>query len=290
MMVRDVSAKGGGHDSGSARTAAHGDGPTHAMILAAGFGTRLRPLTDTLPKPLVPVCERPLISYAFAQLQPTAVQQVVVNVSYRAPQLEAYLQACHVPPPQVHLSQEPQPLETGGGIVQALPHLGRNAFFVMNSDVICLEGSRAILPHLWSCWDDEEMDILLLLVPLSHAMGYEGEGDFYCLPEGTLRRVTEGEAPGSGTSKQRSASRHDPYVFTGIQLMHPRALAQEVPGKFSLNRVYDRYLGSDEGASRMRGVVHDGMWLHVGDPAALAAAEAYLRRADSALQHEVHEA
>ncbi len=232
-----------------------------AIILAAGLGLRMRPLTDKLPKPLVPVLGKPLIDYSLDFVQSAGIEQAVVNASYLADALVAHLQKrAH---PHVTISREAEPLETGGGIREALPHLGAAPFLSVNSDTICVNGRAHAVERLRKAWDDARMDALLLVHPLERVTGYEGPGDFFVSDSGMIRR--RGEAAGA------------PYVFTGIQLLHPRFF-QGCPatGAFSLNVLYNRGMSKDGTLARVFALPHDGGWLHVGDPAGLAAAETYL--------------
>lgn len=236
---------------------------THGMVLAAGLGSRMRPLTNDIPKPMVPVAGRRLIDYAFDQLAAQHIAHGVVNSSYLADKLEAYVSSLSLPF-TLHISHEPERLETGGGIAQALAFLGRAPFCVLNSDTICVDlpGQVPALSRLAERWDDAAMDALLLLHPTEKALGYDGPGDFELLPEGYVQR--------------RVANARAPYVFTGVQLLHPRLFSHAPSGAFSMNVLYDESRQPDGSLTRVHGMVHQGDWLHVGDPAGLAAAEAYL--------------
>ncbi|NBX02810.1 MAG: nucleotidyltransferase family protein [Alphaproteobacteria bacterium] len=230
---------------------------TRAMVLAAGLGTRMRPLTDVMPKPLVPVAGKPLIDRTLDFLAGAGVTDAVVNSFYKAEMLEAYL-AKRTAAPRITISREEELLETGGGIKKALPLLGGKPFFIANSDVICIDGKTPALHRLQAAWDDARMDVLLLLHPVASAVGYDGKGDFFLREDGTPRR--------------RTADETAPYVFTGVQILHPRLFADSPDGAFSLNVLFNRALE----ARRIATLVHDGKWLHVGDPAGVAAAEAEL--------------
>lgn len=238
--------------------------PERAIILAAGLGLRMRPLTDRLPKPLVPVAGRPLVDYSLDFVAAAGIADVVINASYRADQLEAHVRICTHP--RVHVSREETPLETGGGIRQALPWLGSMPFVSINSDVICLNTGGHALHRLREAWDDACMDALLLLHPVERALGYDGPGDFFLAPDGALRR--RGDRPRA------------PYVFAGIQLLHPRFFVGcPESGPFSLNLLYNRGVQPDGTLHRVRGLLHTGDWLHVGDLAGLERAEAYFSAA-----------
>ena len=222
-----------------------------AMILAAGLGTRMRPLTDHLPKPLITVAGTPLVDYALNWLGASGINDVVVNSFYKADLLEAHLaKRSH---PTIQISREDPLLETGGGIKKALPLLGMQPFFSLNSDTICLDGKTSAIARMTQAWDDASMDALLLLHLVKDAIGYQGPGDFFLGDNGTLRR--------------RGNEASAPLVFTGVQLIHPRLFANSPEGAFSLNVLYNRDL------SRVKGLTHDGHWLHIGTPDERATAE-----------------
>jgi MurNAc alpha-1-phosphate uridylyltransferase len=219
------------------------------MVLAAGLGTRLRPITDTVPKPLVEINGRSLIDHAIDRLALAGVERVVVNVHYKAAMIAAHL--ARRDHPQIELSREAELLDTGGGVARALALLGE-AFFVVNSDVFWLDGREAALLRLAGDFDREAMDAVLLLQRTATAVGYEGTGDYFLDVRGNPRRRREAEAA--------------PYLFAGIQLLH-RRLFDGAPGRaFSLVRLFDRA----EAAGRLSAIVHDGEWYHVGTPEGLA--------------------
>jgi MurNAc alpha-1-phosphate uridylyltransferase len=231
-----------------------------AIVLAAGFGTRMRPLTDHLPKPLIAVAGITLLDRALDWLAASGVEQAIVNSHYKAELLEAHLAGrIH---PHIAISREDTVLETGGGILQALPWLGQEMFIAVNGDVICLDGKTPALQRLQQHWGGETMDALLLVHPVAQAIGYDGAGDFWVEGGGTLRRRMDAPAA--------------PYVFTGIQLLHPRLFAGAPSGAFSLNTLYNRAMKVDGTLSRVRAIIHDGHWLHVGDPQGLHEAERFL--------------
>jgi len=220
------------------------------MVLAAGLGTRLRPVTETVPKPLVEVNGRALIDHAIDRLALAGVERVVVNTHYKAAMMAAHL--ARRDHPRIELSEEAELLDTGGGVARALPWLGE-AFFVVNSDVFWLDGKEFALLRLASAFDPASMDAVLLLQRRVTAIGYEGDGDFFLDPAGRPRRRREREVA--------------PYLFAGIQLLH-RRLFDELPGPiFSLVRLFDHA----EAAGRLGAIVHDGEWYHVGTPEGLAA-------------------
>lgn len=232
-----------------------------AILLAAGLGKRMRPLTDVMPKPLVPVAGKPLVDHALDWFAHAGVHEVVVNSHYKAEMLEAHL-AKRQGPPIIKISREESLLETGGGIRQALPLLGSAPFFSANSDVMCIDGKTPALQRLQASWDDKMMDALLLLHPVERAVGYDGKGDFF-IDGGQVRR--------------RDPHERAPYVFTGVQMLHPRLFAQAPEGAFSLNRLYDQAMSFGVGKEpRLHAIVHDGDWLHVGDPAGVTKAEDWL--------------
>jgi len=265
--------------------------PKKAMIMAAGLGTRMRPLTETMPKPLVKVSGKPLIDYALDFLSASGVFEVVINSHYFAEMLEAHLQQYiesslrgaesdeaipknkerkeWIASPsarndektnvRITISREDEVLETGGGIKKALPMIGNNLpFFVLNADVICVDSAPPALARLAQNFDAEKMDAILLLHEVKKAVGYAGKGDFFIKEYGGLRRRTENETA--------------PYVFTGIQIIHPRLFANSPDGKFSLNELYNRDL------TRIGAIIHNGDWLHVGSLSELAEAENYFTK------------
>jgi N-acetyl-alpha-D-muramate 1-phosphate uridylyltransferase len=222
------------------------------MVLAAGLGTRMRPITDRIPKPLVPVGGKPLIDHAIDRLAEAGVKRVVVNLHYKADMVARHLEARRTP--SIALSREDELLETGGGILKALPLLD-DMFYVVNSDVLWLDGKTAALRRLARAWDPARLDAVLLLQRTTTALGYEGPGDFFLDPLGVLRRRREREVA--------------PHLFAGVQILHRRLFDGRPPGKFSLNPLWDRAIA----AGRLAAIVHDGEWYHIGTPAGLALAE-----------------
>ena len=229
--------------------------PKTAMVLAAGLGTRLRPISDTVPKPLVEIGGRALLDHAIDRLALAGVERVVVNIHFKAEVMAAHLAGRHQP--AIEMSREPELLETGGGVARALPRLGE-WFFVVNSDVFWLDGKDPALRRLAAAFDPDRLDAVLLLQRTVTAVGYEGSGDYFLDPLGTPRRRREREIA--------------PYLFSGVQLLHRRLFDGIVEPRFSLNRVYDRA----ERAGRLRALVHDGEWYHIGTPEGLAATRARL--------------
>lgn len=231
--------------------------PAKAMILAAGLGTRMKPVTDTLPKPLVKVDGKPLIDHAIDRLEAIGVGEIVVNTHYLAEQMEDHLNGRKSP--VIQISHEETLLDTGGGIANALPHLGGDPFFAVNSDAFWLNGPYDALERMVATWNEETMDGLLLLHSTVDAYGYTGVGDF-CAPQGdaVLTRRPEGEV--------------SPWLFTGVQILHPRLFDGAQKGAFSMNVLYDRAIE----AGRLHGAIHDGEWFHVGTPEGLEEAETYM--------------
>lgn len=228
-----------------------------AMVLAAGLGTRMRPLTDTRPKPLVEVNGRALIDYGFDRLRAAGVTRAVVNVHYFPEQIENWA-ARQSHPPVLISDERGEILDTGGGIARALPLLGDDAFFVLNSDSFWLDGQVPALERLRANWHGGRMDCLLLLCPLARTVGYDGRGDFVCHGTGQLQRSRDaaGEA----------------LAYIGGYLVSPRLFTDAPSGRFSMNLLWDRAMAQ----GRLHGIVHDGLWLHVGTPDAIALAEAAL--------------
>lgn len=227
------------------------------MVLAAGLGLRMLPITLTTPKPLIPLAGRTMLDRALDALTAHGVEQVIVNAHHLADVLARHLDGRRRPP--IRLCIEAARLETGGGVRNALPLLGSEPFFVLNGDVLWQDGSQPSLDTLAAGWDDAQMDALLLLHPLATALGYEGDGDFHRRGDGRLLRRRDGKTA--------------PFLFAGLQILHPRLLAGSPEGAFSLNLLYDRAMAQ----GRLYGVEHGGRWCHVGTPADIPVAEAFLR-------------
>jgi len=227
------------------------------MVLAAGFGTRLRPITDSLPKPMVPLRGRTLVDRALDRLEAVGVKTAVVNLHHLGDQLEAHLKKRNRP--EILFSPEAEILETGGGVKKALPLLGDEPFYAVNGDVCWLDGKIPALKRLAAAWNDETMDALLLNQPITTAVGYDGwVGDFIMDSFGRLRRRREREVA--------------PFIFAGVQILHPRLFAGAPEGAFSLNLLYNKAIE----AGRLWGLRHDGEWYHIGTPEGLAEVEAEL--------------
>ena len=229
------------------------------MVLAAGYGKRMRPLTETIPKPLVRLAGRPLIDHVLDRLAEAGVRQAVVNVHYLAHMLEAHLRG-HAGPLEIAISDEREALrDTGGGVKKALDQLGPEGFFVHNSDSLWIEKGERNLARLAAMWAPERMDALLLLAETEDSLGYSGAGDFLMDEHARLRRRTEDETA--------------PHVFAGVSIAHPRLFADSPEGTFSLNPRWDRAITR----GRLFGATLKGEWMHIGTPEALEAAERRLR-------------
>lgn len=230
-------------------------GPKSAMVLAAGLGTRLRPVTDHLPKPLIEVAGQTLLDHAIDRLATAGVERVVVNLHYKGELIAAQL--ARRSRPRIELSREETLLETGGGVKRALSLLG-DFFFVVNGDILWLDGLTPTLRRLAGAFNPKKMDAVLLLQRTVTAIGYEGRGDYFLDPAGIPRRRCEREIA--------------PYIFAGIQILHRRLFDGVDDAVFSLKRLYDRA----EDAGRLAAIVHDGEWFHVGTPDGLDCTRARL--------------
>lgn len=231
-----------------------------AMILAAGLGKRMRPLTATQPKPLVRVAGKSLIDHALDKLESAGIGNAVVNVHYLADALEGHFKA-RTRAPKILVSDERELLlETGGGMAKAAPLLP-DPFFCLNSDNIWLDGPNDVFSELSQAWDPVRMDALLLLVPHPRALNYRGEGDFHLDAEGRVTRRKRGHVA--------------PFIYTGIQLVSHRLLREAPEGPFSTNLLWNRAIEED----RLYGVSHTGLWFEVGDPGAIRPTEEWMARA-----------
>ena len=233
--------------------------PRTAMVLAAGLGTRMRPLTDKKPKPLVEVGSKALLDHMLDRLADAGVETAVVNVHYLAEQIERHVAARKTP--RIVISDErAEILGTGGGVVKALPHLGSSPFFHVNSDSIWIEGVTPNLTRLAAAFDPATMDALLLLAPTAGSIGYGGRGDFMMAPDSRLtRREERGVAP---------------FVYAGVAILSPAMFKGAPQGSFSLTTLFDR--AAETG--RLHGLRLDGLWMHVGTPEAIADTEAAIRK------------
>ncbi|WP_277968487.1 nucleotidyltransferase family protein [Sphingomonas echinoides] len=233
--------------------------PKTAMVMAAGLGKRMRPLTATRPKPLVVVNGRALIDHVFDRLRAGGIERAVVNVHYLADTLEAHLRN-RVSGIDVVVSDErKQLMETGGGIVQARDLIGSDPFLVVNSDNLWVDGPSDAIRMLAARWDDEKMDALLLMVPLARANHHAGQGDF--------RLAADGKIIG-----RRQPGKLAPFVYTGVQILSPRVIADWPEGPFSTMLFWERAIA----AGRAYGLVHQGLWFDVGTPAAVGKTEVML--------------
>ncbi|MGI8853404.1 MAG: nucleotidyltransferase family protein [Methyloceanibacter sp.] len=232
-----------------------------AMVLAAGLGERMRPLTLQMPKPLVPLVGKTLLDHVLDRLASAGVKTAIVNVHYLPDQLEAHVQGREGQPPEIVISDERGVLlNTGGGVVKALPLLGPGPFFINNADSVWSEGAAPALTRMLRKWNPERMDSLLLLAPLTTSIGYGGKGDFTMAPDGRLTRRGEGEVV--------------PFAFAGVSLCDASLFENAPQGPFSLNLLWDRALAK----GRLYGMRLDGRWMHVGTPEALAEAETLFER------------
>jgi MurNAc alpha-1-phosphate uridylyltransferase len=230
--------------------------PETAMVLAAGLGERMRPLTLNTPKPLLEVGGKTLIDWTLDRFAAGGISNIVVNSFYKADMLERHLQTRD--DVKIHISRETERLETGGGIAKALPMLGDKPFYVANSDSVWLDGPTPALDRLARTWDSERMDVLLLLMSAPRSDFYEGQGDFLMDPTGALTFRPE-----------RIVT---PYVYAGLHICAPTLFADAPEGYFRLTDLWRRA----EEAGRLFGLVHDGAWFHVGTPDALEAADSQL--------------
>ena len=228
--------------------------PKHAMVLAAGLGTRMRPFNGRVPKPLVPVGGKALIDYVLDRLAAQGVERTVVNVHHLADQIERHL-ADRKRPKIIISDERGELLGTGGGVVKALPKLGDGPFFHVNSDTIWIDGVRPNLARLADAFDPKRMDALLLLATTASSIGYTGRGDFSMAADGRLTRRGEREVV--------------PFVYAGAAILTPAFFAGAPAGAFSMSPLFDRAAE----AGRLCGLRLEGVWMHVGTPEAIAAAE-----------------
>jgi MurNAc alpha-1-phosphate uridylyltransferase len=234
-----------------------------AMVLAAGLGTRMAPAANGVPKPLVRLGGKALIDHVLDRLADAGISRAIVNVHFKAEQIETHLSRRSTP--AVEISDEREALlDTGGGVKKALPRLGSKPFLIHNSDSVWLEGIGSNLARLAEAWDDARMDCLLLLALASHSHGYQGRGDFALDADGRIQR-------------RKHEQEIVPFAFTGVSLAHPRLFDESPVGAFSLNKVWSRAIAS----GRAHGVRLDGLWMHVGTPEALAEAERCLSAVSS---------
>jgi len=216
------------------------------MVMAAGYGTRLRPLTDTVPKAMVKVLGRPMIDVVLDRLAAAGVERAVINLHHLGEVIRDHLKSRN--DIEIVYSEEKEILETGGGTKKALPFLGSDPFFTVNAKIIWLNGREDALHRLAKAWDPERMDSLLLLHPTVTAIGYDGPGDFLMDQEGKLKRRPEWEVA--------------PFLYSGVSITHPRLFDASPDGAYSVNILWNRAI--EQG--RLAGIRHDGEWYHVSTP------------------------
>ncbi|PVB61383.1 nucleotidyltransferase family protein [Labrenzia sp. 011] len=233
--------------------------PKNAMILAAGLGKRMRPLTATTPKPLIEVNGQALIDHGMDRLAAAGVEKCIVNVHYLADLVEVHVRRRQ--DMEVVISDERDLLlETGGGIRKALPLLGDEPFFQLNADTCYwVEGVKPNLEHMIDAWDETRMDALLLVAETVKAVGYSGRGDFEMARDGSMTR--------------RQEKAVTPFAYAGAAILHPRLFEGAPDGPFSMNKLFDKAIEAD----RLFGVQMEGLWLHIGTPEAIRAAEYAVR-------------
>lgn len=236
--------------------------PKMAMVLAAGLGSRMRPITDTLPKPLVAIAGRTLLDRGLDSLAAAGVETAIVNVSHLADQIVAHVTGRRSP--KIVISDERDGLlESAGGIVRALPMLGSHPFFIVNADTFWIDGKQPNLAALALAWDNTSMDILLMLADMSKSTGHDGKSDFLLGSDGRLAR---------------SAGAPEGLIYAGAAIVHPRIFAGAPTEPHSLNVYFDRAIA----AGRLYGHRMDGRWITVGTPDAIAPAEAAVAQATRA--------
>ncbi len=229
-----------------------------AMIMAAGLGKRMRPLTENRPKPLVEVAGKAMIDHCFEKLVEAGIGKAVVNVHYLADMMEAHLAALPYPIAIRVSDEREQLLETGGGLVQAEPLIAEDVFFCINSDNLWTDGPTNSLQKLAEAWDEDRMDALLLLVPRITAHNYQGKGDFHLDEDKRISR--------------KRPDQPAPLIYSGIQLLSKRLLRDAPAGPFSTNILWERAIGE----GRLFGAIHQAEWFEVGSPQAIAPTEAAL--------------
>lgn len=233
--------------------------PSVAMVLAAGLGKRMRPITDTIPKPLVAISGKTLLDWGLDSLAEAGVEKAVVNVHYLPDQIIGHV-ATRVTP-RIEISDERAGLlDSAGGIVKALPQLGGEPFYIVNADTFWIDEGTPNLTRLALAWDDARMDILIMLASLPQATGHSGGTDFLVAADGRLGRA---------------AGAPDGLIYAGAAIIHPRIFKDAPEGPVSLNRYFDRAIA----AGRLHGMPMHGSWITVGTPDAIAPAEAAVQKA-----------
>lgn len=235
------------------------DKPDTAMVFAAGFGKRMLPLTNTIPKPLVKVSDKSIIDYTIDSLDKFGIKNIVVNTHHLANKVQEHLK-CLKTNAKISISHEEEILETGGGLIKALHLLGNKPFFSLNSDTIIADGEASFLARMANAWNPDKMDVLMLLEPLEEAIGYDGNGDFDLTDDGRILR--------SDNEKRK-------YVFTGAMIIKPELFKNEAIRPFSIYREFiePKYIQKDRSLDRVYGIVHDGKWLHIGTVEGIKVAE-----------------
>lgn len=237
---------------------------TRAFVLAAGLGKRMRPITATMPKPLVEVAGKALIDHALDRAAEGGIGTAVVNVHWLADQIEGHVSRREGAPEIVISDERDALLETGGGVKKALDRFGDEPFVVFNSDSFWLEGPKPNLGRLIESWRPETMDILLLVAPTATSLGYEGRGDFFMDADGRLTWRGEHEIA--------------PFIYAGVAILKPELFTDTPEGSFSLTLLFGRAIER----GRLHGLRLDGQWLHVGTPEAIAAAETRVKESAAA--------
>jgi len=242
------------HDVSARSESLRRSAPRHAMVLAAGLGTRMRPHNGQVPKPLVTVAGKALIDYVLDRLADAGVERAIVNVHHMADQIEDHLASRQRP--HIEVSDErAKLLGTAGGVINVLPKLGGGPFFHVNSDTIWIDGVVPNLERLAQAFDPARMDGLLLLAPAATSVGYTGRGDFTMAADGLLARRPERDIA--------------PFVYAGAAIFMPAFFAGVPAGPSSMSPLFDRAIA----AGRLFGLRLDGVWMHVGTPEAVKAAE-----------------
>ena len=218
------------------------------MIFAAGYGKRLRPLTDHTPKPLVPIGKTTCLDESIRKITEAGIKRIVVNTHHLAMQIHKHLENY----PSITISHEVEILETGGGLIKALPHFDQNKpILIINGDIWWRDGPVPMLPNLCRVWDPEIMDILLLLVPKETAIGYFAKGDYFLKPDQRL--------------KYRGDDDSAPYIYPGVMIINPLIIKNNLPQNFSVKLLFDQA----ENKNRLFGHVHDNLWGDIGSPKGL---------------------
>ena len=239
------------------------DIPKTAMILAAGHGKRMLPLTERIPKPMLVIVGKTILDRAIDNLFAVGIDKIVINVSHLASVIIEHIRSRE--DNRIILSEEDIPLETGGGVINALPKLGNEPFFIINGDSVWVDGMKNTLLRLAEKWSPNNMDALLMLASTAKTLNFDGLGDFFMDQNGFLKR-----------RKEKTIS---PYAYMGLSIINPLSLANAPNGAFSLNWLYDKAIESQ----RLAGIIHDGLWYHISTPGDLEFAR--VRFADGHLKN-----